>query len=71
MSFRSDPQYSDHFGLEKVEENNDLCDALQKCLKEIEESTVLVEKNCDFTLCLPQLIFRVFFAQFNSDITKN
>ena len=45
ISFRSDPQHFDHLGLENIEENNDLCDALEKSLKEIEESTVPVEKK--------------------------
>ena len=45
ISFQSDPQHSDYLGLENAEENNDLYDALQKSLKEIEESMVLVEKK--------------------------
>ena len=53
-----EPDYAstefDHLGLENDEENNDLCDALEKSLKEIEENTVFVAKR----LC--SLLFRIF-----------
>ena len=43
----------DHLGLGNVEENNDLCDALEKSLKEMEESTVLVAKRlCSLLMCI-------------------
>ena len=54
-----EPDYActkfDHLGLENEEENNDLCDALEKSLKEIEENAVLVAKR------LWSLLFRIFF----------